>query len=64
LHAKLYAATRKSLWELHRVSRVHWEDMVSVSGDLTEQLAIVENLRQETGDQKEQIADLQERLTA
>lgn len=28
---------------------------------LTEQLAIVENLR-ETGDQREQIADLQERL--
>jgi hypothetical protein len=58
----MYAATQKSLWELHRVSRVHWEDMVSVSGDLTEQLAIVDDLRRQGADQQAQIADLQARL--
>jgi hypothetical protein len=36
--------------------------MVSVSGDLTEQLAIVDDLRRQGADQQAQIADLQARL--
>jgi len=57
-----FTATQRYLWELHRASRVHWEHMVAVSGDLAEQLRLVDDVRRHDADQKAQITDLQAQL--
>jgi hypothetical protein len=58
----IYTATQKQIWEFHRVSRAHWERVVAVSGELAEQLALVDDLSRQDADQRAQIMDLQARL--
>lgn len=58
----IYTATQKQIWEFHRVSRAHWERAVAVSGELAEQLALVDDLSRQDADQRAQIMDLQARL--
>jgi hypothetical protein len=58
----IYTAAQNYIWELHRVSRVHWENLVAVSGELAEQLGFVDALRRQDADQRAQIMDLRARL--
>ena len=41
----IYTATQKQMWEFHRGSRVKWERVVSVSGELADQRAEIAHLQ-------------------